>query len=240
VPEAEAKMRAFEAALLMGIGAGLLACQSTGPLTDPAHEISTGINGVSFRSRVESVREARYRNVVPQRLDYSCGAASLATLLRFHYDDPVPEVEIVTDMLRIGDTDRIRREGFSLLDLKRYAQHRGYESKGFRIGPEVIERLAIPSITLINTRGYNHFVVLKGVRNGRAYLADPALGERDIAKDEFLKDWSGIVFFVAAVRDSKEPSPLEQLASTRRAPIELVRELDHFGLQQVRLRVREF
>jgi len=65
------------------------------------------------------------------------------------------------------------------------------------------------------------------------------VGERDIAKDEFLKDWSGIVFFVAAVRDSKEPSPLGQLASTRRAPIELVRELDHFGLQQVRLRVRE-
>jgi hypothetical protein len=225
---------------MMVIGSGIVACQSTGPLADPAHDFSTGIGGVVLRAKVASVREQRFLNVVPQQLDFSCGAASLATLLHFYYDDPVPEIEIVTDMLRIGDADRIRRQGFSLLDLKGYAEHRGYESKGFKIGPEVVERLAIPSITMINTRGYNHFVVLKGVRDGRAYLADPALGERDMEKDEFLKDWSGIVFFVAATRDSDEPSPLEQLTPKRRAPIELVRELDHFGLQSVNLNPNEF
>lgn len=219
---------------------GLAACQTTGPLDDPAQDFSTGAGGLTIRTRVESVREQRFRNVVPQRLDYSCGAASLATLLRFHYEDPVPEVEIVTDMLRIGDADRVRREGFSLLDLKRYAEHRGYESKGFRIGPEVLERLAIPSITLINTRGYSHFVVLKGVRDGRAYVADPALGERDLPADEFLEQWSGVVFFVAAKRDSTDPSPLQMLASARPAPVHLVRELDHFGLQQINLNMREF
>jgi predicted double-glycine peptidase len=215
----------------MVIGSGIVACQSTRPLTDPAHDFSTGIGGVVLRTQVKSVREQRFRNVVPQQLDYSCGAASLATLLQFHYGDPVPEMEIVTDMLRIGDTDRIRHEGFSLLDLKRYAEHRGYE-QGFQDRPRVVERL-IPSITMINMRP-----PLRRARWSRH--PGPALGERDMAKDEFLKEWNGVVFFVAAARDSDEPSPLEQLASTRRAPIELVRELDHFGLQSINLNPREF
>ncbi|MCL4684453.1 C39 family peptidase [Myxococcota bacterium] len=222
-------------------GAGLLAgCMWPLPPGDAAYDLPTGFGSMSLRTQVESVRERRFRNIVPQKLDYSCGAAALATLLKFHYDEPIEEADVVLEMLKIGDVERIQREGFSLLDLKHYADRRGFETKGFRIKPEVLERLAIPSITLINTRGYLHFVVLKGARDGIVYLADPALGTREMGFDEFVEDWEGIVFFVAAERDGTSPSPLEMLVADRTAPVHLVRELDVFALREIRFSLREF
>lgn len=228
------------AGLLCVLASLLVGCMWPLPPGDTAYDLPTGFGTMSLRTEVESLRERRFRNIVPQKLDYSCGAAALATLLSFHYDVPIEESQIVIDMLKTGDVERIRREGFSLLDLKHYAEKRGFETKGFRIDPEVLERLAIPSITLINTRGYLHFVVLKGTRDGTVYLADPALGQREMAFGEFVDNWEGVVFFVAAQRASAEPSPLEILAADRTAPVYLVRELDGLSLREIRSGLREF
>jgi len=217
-----------------------IACQSPGPL-DGSHDIVTGPDGLMLRVQVESVRDQRFHNVVSQTLDYSCGAAAMATLLRYHYDDPVTEPEIVREMVQNGDREKIRREGFSLLDLKKYSQRRGYETKGFSIGPEMLERLAIPSITLVHTRGFSHFVVLKGARGGIVYLADPALGQRNLTTDEFVAEWDKVVFFVAAKRSGDKPSPLAVLSSLAPAPMHLIDELDLQSIgSRLPLSVREF
>jgi hypothetical protein len=217
-----------------------IACQSTGPL-DGSHDIGTGPDGMMLRVQVESVRDQRFNDVVSQTLDYSCGAAAMATLLRYHYNDPVTEPEIVREMVLHGDREKIRREGFSLLDLKKYSQRRGYETKGFSISPETLERLAIPSITLVHTRGFSHFVVLKGARDGIVYLADPALGQRNLPIDEFVDEWEKVVFFVAAKRSGDKPSPLEDLSSLAPAPMQMVEEFDLQSIgSRLPLSVREF
>jgi len=36
----------------------------------------------------------------------------------------------------------------------------------FRISQDALEQLAIPAITLITTRGYNHFVVIRALATG--------------------------------------------------------------------------
>lgn len=237
------RLRGLRGVGLLGalLASAALGCQSTRPLGDTTHEFTTG-GGMALRVKVQSVRELRFRDIVPQTLDYSCGAAALATLLKYHYDDPVPEAEIIKEMIQHGDPEKIKREGFSLLDLKKYAERRGYATKGFRIGPDVLDRLAIPSITLVHTRGYSHFVVLKGARDGVVYLADPALGQRDQPQEEFVPDWESVVFFVAAQRKAGSgPSPLEAFTTGTPGRKDLVRELD-FGLANVRapLNVREF
>ena len=82
---------------------------------------------------------------------------------------------------------------FSLLELKRYGETRGYVSRGFKVtDPKKIAQLKIPALTLINTRGYNHFVVIKGVKNGEVFIADPAFGNSSKPLDTFVKDWSGV------------------------------------------------
>ncbi|EIJ47713.1 hypothetical protein GWL_19540 [Herbaspirillum sp. GW103] len=56
-----------------------------------------------------------------QTLDYSCGAAALAILLRLYFDHPVEEQDVLADIItRLPKpelADRIKH-GFSMLDLK--------------------------------------------------------------------------------------------------------------------------
>jgi predicted double-glycine peptidase len=225
-------------ALCLMVGS-LLGCQTMETIP-PGTDFQLGFHGVRTRKVVETFREQRFRHTVPQRLDYSCGAAALATLLSFFYGDEVDEEQIIVEMLRAGDVDRIRREGFSVLDMKQYAERRGYETRAFRIKPSVLERLAIPAITLVNTNGYSHFVVIKGTRDQMVYLADPALGERRMGKADFMKGWQGVVFFVAAKRDESAPSGLERLQVTRPAPVDVAHRLESLGLRNLTFDRHEF
>jgi len=199
-----------------------------------------GRTGVHVRQAVESFREQRFQYVVPQQLDFSCGAAALATLFQYYYDDPVAEADIIGEMLSRGDADRIRSEGFSLLDMKRFAQDRGYETKGFRLEAGVLDRLAIPTVALVNTRGYAHFVVLKGARDGDVYLADPALGQRRVPVGEFEQEWTGVVLFVAKKRLDDAVAPLEVLALNRPSPVEAVRDFALLAIRPQLANPREF
>src|SRR5687768_14522654 len=81
---------------------------------------------------VRSLLEIRQANVVVQEWDTSCGAAALATLLQYQHGFFDSEKEIAEAMLRVSDPLKVKvRGGFSLLDLKRYADARGLEGVGY-------------------------------------------------------------------------------------------------------------
>jgi len=153
---------------------------------------------------MQSFKDLRDRHVVKQAFDYSCGAAALATLLTYGLGDPVSEREVVVEILKtLGDDEEAlrRKEGFSLLDMQRIAQQRGYKAQGFRIAPEFLERLQGPVIVFIRPRDYEHFAVLKGVEGDTAYLADPSRGNVREPLQAFLDMWlgedgKGIIFVV--------------------------------------------
>jgi predicted double-glycine peptidase len=149
-----------------------------------------------------SLKELRDRYVVKQALDYSCGAAALATLLIYYYGDMTSEAEIL-NMLKEQLTPEelaIKTErGFSLLDLKKVAQKRGYRAAGFKLTPEQLTRLVAPVIIFVEPLGYKHFAVLRGVRNGMVHLADPARGNLRMRIDQFAghgNEWQGGIIFV--------------------------------------------
>lgn len=151
--------------------------------------------GPEIRKQVTSIREARYKRVEAQKLDFSCGAASLATILKYQYGKEISEEEIVLEMLTGGNRDVIKEKGFSLLDIKKYAEKIEYQADGYRIEPEYLRDLP-PSIMLITTGGYSHFVVFKGVVKDEVYLADPASGNRIMELDNFLNVWNNIVLII--------------------------------------------
>ena len=67
---------------------------------------------------MRSLLEIRQKNVVVQQWDTSCGAAALATLLKYQHGLNVSEKQIAETMLRTGDPLQVKvRGGFSLLDL---------------------------------------------------------------------------------------------------------------------------
>lgn len=147
---------------------------------------------------VRSLIEMRHEGVVIQQWDISCGAAALATVFTYDLKIPVTERHVAEDMLRRTDPLRVRvRGGFSLLDMKRYAELWAYSAEGFR-GLSFEELLAMRSpIVPIEEYGNPHFVVVRGLRQGKVDIADPAFGNRLMSIEDFKEVWqTGLGFVV--------------------------------------------
>jgi len=145
---------------------------------------------------VVSMREDRYSHVTQQMTDFSCGAAAVATILKYAYDWPVTESEVIEGMLEVSDPKLVRERGFSLLDIKNYLEMIAMRGRGYRVGYNDLRKVRVPTIVLLDIHGYRHFVVLKEVTSKKVYIADPALGNRIMTRAEFEKGWNGIVFAV--------------------------------------------
>jgi hypothetical protein len=157
--------------------------------------LTRAVGGV-FHVPIRSLKEARFARVIKQEYDFSCGSAALATLLTYHYEKPVTEADVFTAMFEVGDQDRIKKLGFSLLDMKKYLDAKGIRADGFKVSLERLEKLGVPAIGLIDTGGYKHFVVVKGIEGNDILLGDPARGTRKITREEFQEIWNGIAFVI--------------------------------------------
>jgi len=146
---------------------------------------------------VRSLLEIRREGVVIQQWDTSCGAAALATVFTYTFKDPVSERLAAQGMLRRTDPLRVKvRGGFSLLDMKRFAESRGYAAAGYR-NLSLEELLAMRSpIVPISEYGDPHFVVVRGLREGRVELADPAFGNHALSVERFKEAWQDGIGFV--------------------------------------------
>ncbi len=149
-----------------------------------------------FAVPVQSYREIVFGEVLRQKYDFSCGSAALASLLSFHYEMPSDEQDIFQIMFDNGDQQLIEKQGFSLLDMKKYLQSIGLKSDGFKLELEKVRKIGVPGITLVNFDGYMHFVVIKGMNDGYVILGDPSRGTMQMKHDEFLKHYSGIVLLI--------------------------------------------
>lgn len=178
---------------------GAWACLAAGAVQAGAIELPFQIGG-AYSVPVTSIREARFAATVRQQYDFSCGSAALSTLLTHHYKYPVSEDKVFEEMFLRGDQAKIRVEGFSLLDMKRYLEAHGFEADGFQEPLDKLATVNIPAIVLINENGYNHFVVVKGVRDGRVLVGDPAGGTRALTQEAFSAAWVNQVLFVITNR----------------------------------------
>ncbi|MGB5447225.1 MAG: C39 family peptidase [Psychromonas sp.] len=160
------------------------------------------LGGSNFSIAVSSITEQRFKTVYKQQYDFSCGSAALASLLSFHYDDVVDEFGVFQNMFTQGDQQKIQQQGFSLLDMKNYLSRRGYQSNGFKISLDQLAAAQVPGITIINNKGYMHFVIIKGSNEREVLIGDPAIGIKVIDKEEFLKMWNNQIIFV--IQDKKE------------------------------------
>lgn len=154
--------------------------------------------GISYAVPVTSLRDIPFRSVVRQQYDYSCGSAALATLLKYHYGVDVTEAEVFKAMYAVGNQEQIQKVGFSLLDIKSYLAARGLEADGYRATFDQLIKINRPAIAVVTSGSYRHFVVVKGTRDGKILIGDPATGLKTYSDAEFSKIWNGIIFAIHA------------------------------------------
>ncbi len=180
-------------------------------LTLPAFASSGAL--VGEKVLVEPVSELKFKNITRQVYDYSCGSAALVTLLRSHMGLAVTEQQAMEGMLEHGESDKIiARRGFSLLDMKRFVASIGLEGNGFRGELSDLRSLTSPVIVPIEYENFKHFVVFRGMRDGKVFLADPALGHLVVDESEFAGMWDRNTLFL--INAAKDTQPLNLLALT--------------------------
>lgn len=151
------------------------------PLTGP-EGVLLATHSVSGIVPVKSWKRLRDDRVVKQDLDYSCGAASLATLLNNFYGLDVTE-EAILKVMDKGDG----RASFE--DMARAPAQFGFKAQGFAATYEQLARLKMPVIVYVKHRKDDHFSVLRGIDGETVWLADPSLGNRTYSRSQFLAMW---------------------------------------------------
>lgn len=155
-----------------------------------------GIGG-DITVAVTSFQEQRFSTILRQEYDFSCGSAALASLLSFHYGQRVTEQAVFGAMLENADKDKVRQEGFSMLDMKRYLETQGYKADGFRLSLSGLrQQVGLPLIVLMDVDGFRHFVVVKGISDQEVLVGDPARGLKVYSRDAFVRQWDGIAFAI--------------------------------------------
>ena len=155
----------------------------------------------SFSRQVVTWSELKYQNVVMQKRDYSCGAASLATILRYYWGKDIQEIDVLEALERSLKPQALKdrvENGLTMADLKVVSDRMGFDAAvGKLSGVEKLAESKIPVIVTIQVEpDLSHFVVYRGSVNGFVYLADPVLGNVRMSECEFARQWIGKAVFV--------------------------------------------
>ncbi len=155
--------------------------------------LSLHIQTAHIRIPIKSWKTLRDARIVKQDLDYSCSAASLATLLNEFYGQSVTEEALLKAMDK-GDL----RASFE--DMQKTLPQFGFKAQGFAASYEQLMRLKAPVVVYLKHRKDDHFSVLRGIDENTVWLADPSLGNRTYSKAQFLDMWQ--------TRDDKDNAEL--------------------------------
>lgn len=178
---------------------------------------------------VASMKALRYQTTLRQQFDFSCGSAALATLLTHHYDYPVNEAQVFEQMFLRGEQGKIRREGFSLLDMQQFLATHGFRADGFELPLQKLIDANLPAIVLVSDKGYFHFVVIKGAADGRILIGDPSAGTRVLPRAAFEAIWTNKLLFV--IHSRPQAPRFNGLADWNAAPrAPLSQAIDRSGL----------
>lgn len=131
---------------------------------------------------LKSWKTLRDERIVKQDLDYSCGAASLATLLNSYYGQNLTEEALLKAMDK-----GYGRASFE--DMARALPQFGFRAQGFAASWEQLARLKMPVVVYVKHRKNDHFTVLRGISGDTVWLADPSLGNRTYSREQFLAMW---------------------------------------------------
>ena len=167
-----------------------------------------------------SFREIKFRSTVRQQFDFSCGAATLATILTFYFGRPTPEIEVM-NILRSRYPDQdwkgLQDRGFSFDDLIWTARRLGFEGEGGEIAPSGLEKLNGPVIVHLDRGKFQHFSVVRAVKAGNVFLSDPIVGAVTMSMGEFERQYTGRAL---AIWRKGSPLPRDAILARPSPPID--------------------
>ena len=118
--------------------------------------------------------------MVMQMEAVECGAASLSMILAY-FGKWLP-------LEQVREACSVSRDGSSMKNILLAAKMYGLEPSAYKVSAENLAGME-PAIIHWN---FEHFVVFKGMRKGKACLNDPGIGPVEIPMDEFRRSFTGV------------------------------------------------
>jgi predicted double-glycine peptidase len=147
--------------------------------------------------RTDSPYSLQFEGVVKQEHDFSCGAASLATVLKYHLRIDVTEKEILDNIyatLSDQEKEEVKRLGLSAPMLRREVTRRGLEGATRIVTFDRLRQLQPAAIVRQIRDGVYHWVVLDGFSEDGmfAFIRDPSpkWGRHKQSTKQFLEQWT--------------------------------------------------
>lgn len=223
------RVLALTAGLVFGLAQAAGPGEAQADHPGPAEGVLLVVHSVAGHVPVKSWKRLRDARVVKQDLDYSCGAASLATLLNEYYGQSLTEEQLLKAMDK-GDG----RASFA--DMTRALAQFGFKAQGFAASYAQLTQLKLPVIVYVKHRKDDHFSVLRGIDGETVWLADPSLGNRTYSRAQFEAMWNtrddalaGKFLAVLPARPGIEPRADFFTRSPRRQSAPAVAQLAHQG-----------
>lgn len=163
------------------VAAGLLLA-SPSALADSAALHTQTLSGSVPLQSWKQLRDAR---LVKQDKDYSCGAASIATVLSEYFRRPTTEDEVLKLLVDVAQNEG--RASFA--DMEAILPKLGFKGVGLATSWEQLIALKIPVIVYVRQRKEDHFTVISGISDDKVKLSDPSLGNRILTRGQFKAMW---------------------------------------------------
>jgi uncharacterized protein len=137
-----------------------------------------------------------------QKFDFSCGAAVLATIVRYYWGDKVDEARFLNLLpkLRLSEAelkDRLKN-GLTLTDLRNLTNAAGYQATMAKVQFSELAQGRVPVVVGITVNKHEHFAVFRGTDGQYAYLADRIRGNVRTPIPKFLEQWQHNAILIVA------------------------------------------
>ncbi len=166
----------------------------------------------------KSYEELKFKNMVKQKSEYTCGLATLSITLNEFYGYKLEEEEMIDSYLE----EIIERESaVSFADLKKISEDNNFMALGFKMNylalKEISSEGSLPLIIHLSSidsyKDIGHFVVLIGIYKDYLIIKDPAYGNYVEKKESFMDRWSGNVLLVRPLKGEENKPKLQEAKS---------------------------
>lgn len=125
-----------------------------------------------------------------------CGAACLVMVARYWGKK--------FSVNRLRDLAKVDRNGSSIKGLSAAAESIGFTTRPVKISLDRLAQQPLPAI--VHWEG-KHYIVVYAITNKQVIVADPAIGQRTLAHQEFLQGWAGYALILepsVLLKDAQE------------------------------------
>lgn len=141
-----------------------------------------GCSQISDKERhFESYLDQKFKEVVRQQLDMSCGLAALSDIFIHRYNEGVFEYQLID---KVG-----LKERYSFSDLQKLSEEYNKKSIPVWMTYENLSLIKEPAIFYLERKGDKHFVSLSYVDSDYIQIKDPAWGVLNYTRNQFEGYW---------------------------------------------------